>query len=101
MTNCSFYWSFGIREELLDQFAILGAGQKHLIIQPQQIYRQAYATSKLSSGTAVVPVTSSVCSVKEPKGMKGLLASHICTEMSRKWEQLQKSIIKVYRINTL
>lgn len=35
--GCSFYWSFGIREELLDQFAILGAGQKHLIIQPQQI----------------------------------------------------------------
>ena len=98
MTNCSFYWSVGIREELLDQFPILGAGQKHLIIQPQQIYGQAHATSKLSRVITVLPVTSSVCSVKEPKGMKGLLASHICTEMSRKWEQLQKRIIKVYTL---
>ena len=87
------------RKQLLDQFAVFGAGDHNLIIQPQEVCKKhRNVTLKLLHAIKLPnryfyihsPVTSSVCSVNEAKGMYGLLKSQIATTLSRKWEQLQR-----------
>lgn len=40
----------------------------------------------------VIPVTSSVCDMKEARGMYDLRTSHTATTVSSKWEQLKRDI---------